>query len=99
VKILAVEERGMCRNRKRFLLHEHSGEAIFIRGSPSIGRLCLSLSLTIVPGPLGSWWFRLLLYVWPSIYCFSSSDSHYLTEIGGNLKEKDGEENSNNERL
>jgi hypothetical protein len=62
--------------------------------------LCLSLSLIIVVWPLwSSCRLRLLLYVWPSIYRFPSSDSQYLTEIGGNLKEKGGKENANDEGL
>jgi hypothetical protein len=41
----------------------------------------------------------LFLYVWSGIHCFPSSDSHYLAEIGGNLKEKGGKENANDEGL
>lgn len=62
--------------------------------------LCLSLSLIFLLWPLwSSWRLRLLLYVWPSIHCLPSSDSHYLTEIGCNLKEKGGKENANDEGL
>lgn len=62
--------------------------------------LGLRLSLVILLWPLwSSWRLRLFLYVWSGIHCFPSSDSHYLAEIGGNLKEKGGKENANDEGL